>query len=83
MTPQTKTCTECKVEFDGESITGVVPCSRHASAEALYEATKAAKELIRLNADLDERGWHIFQENSPGMRQINAAIKQYEGGVNL
>lgn len=49
--------------------------------DALVAALYTAKAMIRLNARdeaQDDEAWKRFQENSPGMKEINAALKAAE-----
>jgi hypothetical protein len=68
MTPQPKTCGECKpTAWDGEFRGAVFLCPKHASAELLYEAAKA---ILRDNG-----------LNSDNAQALRAAIKAYEEGM--
>jgi len=75
MTPQPKTCGECRPlieKVDGYSTAyGVELCPRHAAATDLYEAAKRTAKYS--TGEGNERNFWL------AIKALRAAIKQYEG----
>jgi len=72
MTPQPKTCGECRPIVSGVIGVCIELCPCHASADDLYEAAKAALAYIETSR------WAV-DEAQVAEDQLRAAIAAYEG----